>query len=85
MSIKRVNSAKFGNGAHFMSFAAIIATRNGTESSNFHIRNTMTVIVKVSAKRLVCIVACDSTTMLAIHCSQGSSSFPNVKLATSTA
>ena len=31
-----------------MSFAAIIATRNGTEGSNFHIRNTMTAIVEVS-------------------------------------
>ena len=33
----RVDSTKFGNEAHFMSFAAIIATRNGTEGSNFHI------------------------------------------------
>jgi hypothetical protein len=36
-----VDSAKFGNEAHFMSFAAIIASRNGTEGSNFHIRNTV--------------------------------------------
>jgi hypothetical protein len=33
----RVNSAKFGYEAHFMSFAAIVASRNGTESSNYHI------------------------------------------------
>ena len=45
INTKRVNSAKFGNEAHFMSFAAIIATRNGTEGPNFHIRNTMTAIV----------------------------------------
>ena len=37
-----------------MSFAATIATRNGTEGSNFHIWNTMTAIVKVSGNRLVC-------------------------------
>ena len=48
INAKKVNGAKFGNEAHFVSFAAIIATRNGTEGSNFHIRNT--VIVKVSAK-----------------------------------
>ena len=60
-----MDSAKFGNEAHFMSFAAIIATRNGTEGSNFHIRNTMTAIVEVSGNRLVCIVACDRATVLA--------------------
>jgi hypothetical protein len=32
-----VDSAKFGNERHFMSFAAIVASRNGTEGSNFHI------------------------------------------------
>jgi hypothetical protein len=32
-----VESARFGNEAHFMSFAASVATRNGTEGSNFHI------------------------------------------------
>ena len=58
----KVDSTKFGNEAHFMSFAAIIATRKGTEGSNFHIRNTMTAIVEVSGNRLVCIVACDRAT-----------------------
>ena len=56
-----MNSAKFGNKTHFMSFAAIIATRNGTEGSNFLIRNTMTAIVQVCGNRLACIVSCDST------------------------
>ena len=37
INAKRVDSAMFGNEVHFMSFAAIIATRNGTEGSNFHI------------------------------------------------
>jgi hypothetical protein len=32
-----MNSAKFGYEAHFMSFAAIVASRNGTEGSNYHI------------------------------------------------
>ena len=82
---KRVDSAKFGNEAHFMSFAAIIATRNGTEGSNFHIRNTMTAIVEVSGNRLVCVVACDRATVLAKPSPQTSSSFSNVKHATSTA
>ena len=70
-----------------MFFAAIIATRNGTEGSNFHIRNTMTAIVEVSGNRLVCIVACDRATVLAKPNPQvsTSSSFSNVKHATSTA
>ena len=74
-----MDSAKFGNEAHFMSFAAFIATRNGTEGSNFHIRNTMTAIVEVSGNRLVCIVACDTATVLAKPSPQTSSSFSNVK------
>ena len=53
--------------------------RNGTEGSNFHIRNTMTAIVKVYGNRLVCI------TVLAKPCSQRSSSFSHIKHATSTA
>ena len=53
--------------------------------SNFHIRNTMTAIVEVSGNRLVCIVACDRATVLAKHSPQTSSSFSNVKHATSTA
>ena len=85
INAKRMDSAKFGNEAHFMSFAAIIATRNGTEGSNFHIRNTMTAIVEVSGNRLVCIVACDRATVLAKPSPQTSSSFSNVKHATSTA
>ena len=34
INARRVNSAKFGYEAHFMSFAAIVASRNGTEGSN---------------------------------------------------
>ena len=68
-----------------MSFAAVVATRNGTEGSNFHIRDTMTAIVEVSSNRLVCIVACDRATVLAKSSPQTSSSSSNVKHATSTA
>ena len=62
-----------------MSFAAIIAARNGTEGSNFYIRNTMTAIVEVSGNRFVCIVACDRAMVLAKPSHQTSSSFSNVK------
>ena len=34
---KGVYGSKFGNETHFLSFAAIVATRNGTEGSNFHV------------------------------------------------
>ena len=44
----------------------------------------MTAIVKVSDNRLVCIVACDSATVLAKPSPQTSSSFSNVKHATPT-
>jgi hypothetical protein len=42
INARRVNSAKFGYEAHFMSFAAIVASRNGTEGSDFHIGTTNT-------------------------------------------
>ena len=34
INANRVDSAKFGYEAHFMSFAAIVASRNRTEDSN---------------------------------------------------
>ena len=37
INTRGVNSAKFGYEAHFMSFATIVASRNGTEGSNYHI------------------------------------------------
>ena len=37
VNTKGVNGSKFGNETHFLSFAAIVATRNGTEGSNFHV------------------------------------------------
>ena len=37
VNTKGVYSSKFGNETHFLSFAAIVATRNGTEGSNFHV------------------------------------------------
>ena len=32
-----VHGSKFGNETHFLSFATIAATKNGTEDSNFHV------------------------------------------------
>jgi hypothetical protein len=37
INTRGVNSAKFGYEAHFMSFAAIVASINGTEGLNYHI------------------------------------------------
>ncbi len=37
VNTKEVYGSKFGNETHFLSFATIIATRNGTEGSNFHV------------------------------------------------
>ncbi len=36
VNIMGVYGSKFGNEMHFLSFATIVATRNGTECSNFH-------------------------------------------------
>ena len=37
VNTKGVYGSKFGNQTHFLSFAAIVATRKGTEGSNFHV------------------------------------------------
>ncbi len=37
VNTKGVYGSKFGNDTHFLSFVAIVATRNGTEGSNFHV------------------------------------------------
>ena len=37
VNTKGVYGSKFGNETHFLSFAAIVATRNGTEGSNIHV------------------------------------------------
>ena len=66
-------------------FAAIVTTRNGTESTNFRIRNTVITSIKTSGNRLVHIIGLDSSRMLTKPCHQSSSSFPNIKHATSTA
>ena len=60
--------SKFGNETHFLSFAAIVATRNGTEASNFHVRNAMTARIKMSGNGLVSIVGRNCTTMLTEPC-----------------
>jgi hypothetical protein len=40
-----------------MSFATIVASRNGTEGSNYHIWNTVIAIIKMAGNRLVSIIA----------------------------
>ncbi len=37
VNTKRVYGSKFGNETHFLSFVAIVATKNGTEGSNFNV------------------------------------------------
>ncbi len=37
VNTKGVCGSKFGNETHFLSFAAIVAARNWTEGSNFHV------------------------------------------------
>ena len=57
----------------------------GQRARIFISEHTMTAIVEVSGNRLVCIVACDRATVLTKSSHQTSSSFSNVKHATSTA
>ena len=55
----RIESAKTVDEAHFLSFTAIIATWNGTEGSNFHIRDTMVARGEMSGNRFGVIVVYD--------------------------
>lgn len=64
LNTKGVYGTKFENGMHFMPFAAIVTITNGTEGSNFHIRNDMTTTIEMSGNRLVNIAGSNSTTML---------------------
>jgi hypothetical protein len=60
INIRRV----FGYEAHFMSFAAIVASINGTEGSNYHICNTVIAIIKMPGNRLGSIIANNCTPSL---------------------
>jgi hypothetical protein len=52
-----------------MSFAAIVASRNGTEGSNYHIWNlVIAIIIKMSGNKLVNIIANNCTRMLTKPC-----------------
>ena len=79
-----VDGAEFKNEMHFMYFGAIISSRNGTEGSNFHIWNIVITSIEMSGNRLVSIVTNGSTAVLTKPCLQKSSSFSNIKHATST-
>ena len=48
---------------HFMSFTAIVSTRDGTEGSNFPIRDTMITGGKMSGNSFGVIVVVDRLTM----------------------
>ena len=68
VNTKGVYGSKFGNETHFLSFAGIVATRDGTEVSNFHVRNAMTTRIEMYGNRLVSIVGRNCTTMLTKPC-----------------
>ena len=68
VNTKGVYGSKFGNETHFLSLAAIVATRKGTEGSNFHVRNAITTRIKISGNSLVSIVGRNCTTMLTEPC-----------------
>ena len=63
-------------------FAAIVASRNGIEGSNFYIRNIVIASIKMSSYS---IIASYYIPMLTKPCPQRSSCFPTIKHATSTA
>ena len=81
--INWVYGSKFGNEAHFLSFAAIIATRNGIEGSNFHVWNAMTTRIEMSGDRLVSIVGRNCTTMLTEPCPYLIGTYPMLNTITS--
>jgi hypothetical protein len=83
-TITGMNSARFGNEAHFISFAAIIASSNWTEVSNFHVWKTMIATIKISSDRSASIVGNDPdcTAILGKPCPP---CFSNIRYATSRA
>lgn len=58
-----MKSAKAVDYSHFLSFAAIIGTRDGTEGTNSHIRDTMIARCKMSGNRLGVIVIVNRPTV----------------------
>ena len=52
INVIRVDSAMFGNERHFISFVAILSSRNGTEGTNFDIQKTVNASIKVFGYRL---------------------------------
>ena len=68
VNTKGVYGSKFGSETHFLFFSAIVATKNGTEGSNFHVQNAMTTRIEMSGNRLVSIVGRNCTTMLTEPC-----------------
>ena len=58
-----MKSAKPVDETHFLSFTAIVSTRDGTKGSNFHIRDTMTTRGKMSGNGFGVIVVVDRPTM----------------------
>ena len=78
-----MDSAKFGNATHFVSFVAIaLLPEMGQRASN-----SISVIasIKMFGKTLVSIIVNDCMSMLTKPCPQRSSSFSNMKHATTAA
>ena len=51
-----MNGSNFKNETFFVSFTAIITTRNGSDGTNFHIGNRVVNSIKMSRNRLVNII-----------------------------
>ena len=51
-----MNGSNFKNETLFLSFTAIITTKNGSDGTNFYIRNRMVDSIEMSRNRLVNII-----------------------------
>ena len=75
-----MSSSKLENDTPFLSLAAIIATRDGWDGTDFHIRNRMVCAVEMSGYRLVNIVVPYETKMLGKSVRETSAQFLRCKV-----
>ena len=79
-----MNGSNINNETLFVSFMAIITTRNGSDGTNFFIRNRVVNSIKKSRNRLVNMIVPYGTKLFSKSVRWTSTRFTNVKFATFT-
>ena len=80
-----MNCSNFKNETLFVSFMAIVTTRNGWNCTNFYLGNRVVSSIKMSRNRLVNIIVPYATKMFSKYIRYTSARFTDLKFATFTA